>query len=108
MIIFVILLFIFIFVCITAFVLYVTGDLPGMGITQEKPKKIIPLTSAFPEYIGMKGPDVLVEMNASHPQYSVEIVAPDYVKYLDLSTHREDRVRLFVSQSGLVQHIAIG
>ena len=64
--------------------------------------------SAFPEYINMKGPDVLVELNAKHPQYSVEIVNPDTISSYDTKNYREDRIRLFVSRGGLVKQIKIG
>ena len=74
--------------------------------TQKSPT--IQGTSAFPEYLGMKGPDALLEINSKYPQYSVEIVAPDYVKYLDTSNNREDRVRIYVSRGSLVQKITIG
>ena len=85
---------------------FITGTSPPK---LRDPKTKFPLgPSAFPEYINMKAPDVLVEMNAKYPQYSVEFVNPDTVDTYDTKNYREDRVRLFVSRGGLVKQIKIG
>ena len=64
--------------------------------------------SVYPEYLGMKGPDVLLEINSTYPQYTLEIVAPDYMDAVDTSVYREDRLRIYVSRGGLVQKIIKG
>jgi hypothetical protein len=64
--------------------------------------------SAFPEYINMKGPDVLVALNRDHPEYSIEIVNIDTMPTYDATNFREDRVRIFVSRGRLVKQIKIG
>ena len=86
---------------------WITGTAP--------PEVIIPILSdfplgpsAFPEYINMKGPDVLVALNRDHPEYYVEIVNIDTMPTYDAVNFREDRVRIFVSRGGLVKQIKIG
>ena len=65
--------------------------------------------SAFPEYINMKGPDVLSALQRDHPEYSVEVVNIDTMSSYNFNNnYREDRVRIFVSRGGLVKQIKIG
>ena len=76
--------------------------------SQNTNTKIITGESVYPEYLGMKGPDVLLEINSKYPQYTLEIVAPDYVNDVDNSVYREDRLRIYVSRGGLAQKIIKG
>jgi hypothetical protein len=106
--IFVILLFLCICTVIFSLFVYMKPTLLfGEDDTTTK-KKIISEQSVYPEYLGMKGPDVLLEINSKYPQYTLEIVAPDYVNDVDKSVYREDRLRIYVSRGGLVQKIIKG
>ena len=82
--IFLILLFICLCVSITTFIVYIRGDLFSSSNDTPVIKKIAP-KSAYPEYLGMKGPDVIVELNSKYPQYTVEVIAPDYIKDIDVT-----------------------
>lgn len=83
---------------------------PNLFFAESENTSKTPLSgqSVYPEYLGMKGPDVLLEINSKYPQYTLEIVAPDYVDAVDASIYREDRLRIYVSRGGLVQKIIKG
>lgn len=114
MMLFTILLMICICAILFSLIVYIRPSLFYLLTFQKPPVPVNPITkfpigpSAFPEYINMKGPDVLVELNAKHPEYSVEIVNPDTAQTYDTRNYREDRVRIFVSRGGLVKQIKIG
>ena len=93
--------------CITA-IWYMRQE--RVPIQEEKIQKI---QSDFPQYDGMNSRKILVEMNATYPQYSVEIVSDtnqdNNPLVSDLTTeYREDRVRIYVNRSGTVQRSVIG
>ena len=105
--IFVILLFLCICTSIFSTLVYVKPSL-FFDERENANKNVIIGESVYPEYLGMKGPDVLLEINSNYPQYTLEIVAPDYIDGVDTSVKREDRLRIYVSRGGLVQKIIKG
>lgn len=105
--IFVILLFVCICVMVFSLLVYMKPTL-FFAEPEQTSKRVISGQSVYPEYLGMKGPDVLLEINSKYPQYTLEIVAPDYVDSIDMSVYREDRLRIYVSRGGLVQKIIKG
>lgn len=60
----------------------------------------------FAQYYGMDAREVIADMNATYPQYTLEIVSKDNA--LEQTNHRDDRVRIFVNLSGKIQKMVIG
>jgi hypothetical protein len=63
--------------------------------------------SDFPQYDGMDTRRVLVEFNATYPQYTLEIMSKDSPPPRK-NDYREDRVRIYTSRSGKVLRSIIG
>jgi hypothetical protein len=73
--------------------------------TQTSPVVDVVKKSDFPQYDGMDTRRVLVEFNATYPQYTLEIMSKDSPATTD---YREDRVRIYTSRSGKVLRSTIG
>ncbi len=113
--IFLILLFICIFVvCVTMIFYFKFGwnfsfSLFGSGSeSNESSNTLVDVGGGgdFSQYYGMDAREVIADMNATYPQYTLEIVSKDNA--LDQTNNRNDRVRIFVNLSGKIQKMVIG
>lgn len=90
-------------VCILSSVLFI----PSVNLKSDSVNNQIARPSDFPEFDGDDARMVIIDIGAKYPRYTPEIMSEDAAP-VSATDYDENRVRIYVNRSGIVQKSIIG